>query len=29
MKLPPEDQRIPKHNIEIIDLNKTYKEYKK
>lgn len=29
MKLPPEDQRIPKHDIEIIDLNKTYKEYKK
>lgn len=29
MELPPENERIPKHDIEIIDLNKSYKEYKK
>ena len=27
MTLPPESERVPKHEAEIIDLEKSYKEY--
>lgn len=27
MKLPPEEERTPHHDNEVIDLNKSYTEY--